>query len=169
MSDEQEEDTRIGEEPVRERLLGDRLRRAEATLYGEAPDDVRAVALRARVAAAARPALSRRAGGFTTFRQRSWWEYTAGWGRATIPAALAAAAAAILLVIASRTGTAALLGAASTTEPTSIVAVAMQGASAPEVAEALVGPATREWLLTAAFASAPAASSDLPFVDSARR
>lgn len=170
MSDEREDEPQIHDEPARERALGERLRRAETRLYGEAPDDIRAAALRARLLAAARPALSRRAAESSGSRAggRSWWEYTARWGRAAIPAGLAAAAAAILLVIGSRKGTADMLDASSAREQTSMVAAAVSGASSPEVAEAFIGPATREWLISAAFASGPA-STDPRFIDSARR
>ena len=166
MSDERdnEREARVHDEPVREWALSERLRRAESRLYGDTPDDIRAAALRARLMAAARPALVRRAGSPTG--RRSWWEYTAGWGRAAIPAGIAAAIAATLLVVASRRDTRAMLDASSAPE-TSIVTMAVRGAAAPEIAEAVVGPATREWLLTAAFATAPA-SSETPFIDSAR-
>lgn len=165
-------------EPARDRELAESLRRAEWALYGDVPDDIAAAPRRRAIALAAAPALSRLRAASVSGRRTaaagggaSWWEWTASWSRPAIPLGLAAAIAAVMLVLASRDRTAAELSGRASEEQLSLVTAALQSASAPEAVEAVIGPAWRDWLITAAITEGATAGDGGRFApaDSARK
>lgn len=137
-------------EPERDPRLARAIRDAE----GPAPSAARLEMLRARIAAAAGAVFEMR-------RERAWWEWMARWARAEM--GLAAAALMLAAVIGTATtvargelGVDTMLATGSTRQSAvtpldSVVTRAFAaGASSEQVMNAVVGPATGEWLLTAA-------------------
>ena len=139
-------------EPERDSQLARAIRDAEGPASGRA----RLELLRARIAAAAFAALEAR-------RERTWWEWTSRWARTEV--ALAAAATILAAVI----GGATTIGRGDITSDTTVALTSITrqapgaehldsvaaravtaGASSEQVMNALVGPASGEWLLTAA-------------------
>ena len=139
-------------EPDRDLQLARAIRDAE----GPAPGRARLELLRARIAAAAMAALEAR-------RERAWWEWTSRWARTEV--ALAAAATIVAAVI----GGATTIGRGEITSDTTVASTTLTrqassaesvdsvatravtaGASSEQVMNALVGPASGEWLFTAA-------------------
>lgn len=131
-------------EPERDPQLAREIRDAEGALTSAA----RLELLRSRIAVAAAAVLEAR-------RERAWWEWMTHWARAEV--ALAAAATIVAMAI----GGATMIGrgevasdtvVASNTVATpldSVVSRALAaGASSEQVMNALVGPATGDWLLT---------------------
>ena len=141
-------------EPERDARLGRAIRAAE----GSPPSIARLELLRTRIAAAVVAALEAR-------RERAWWEWMARWARTEVVLAVAATILAAVVGGATITGrgdigsdsavgTSTLSRQPSTpTHLDSLVARSLAtGASSEQVMNALVGPASGEWLLTAAVA-----------------
>ena len=144
-------------EPERDPQLGRAIRAAE----GPPPSVARLELLGTRIAAAALAALEAR-------RERAWWEWMASWARTEVALAVAATILAAVVGGATTVGRADVGNdTASSTVATpsltrqpssaarldSVVARSLAtGASSDQVMNALVGPATGEWLLTAAVA-----------------
>lgn len=137
-------------EPERDARLARAVREAE----GGGTSPARLELLRSRIAMAASAVLENR-------REREWWEWMTRWARTEV--ALAAAATILAAVLGGAAGlgrvemigdTIAASSAVATTEGRSpavdsIVAHAVAtGASSEQVMNALVGPATGDWLLT---------------------
>jgi hypothetical protein len=135
-----------------------RLARAIRDVEGGAPSRARLELLGARIVVAALVALERK-------RDGAWWEWMTRWARAEV--AVATAAAILALAAGNLTdawsGDAARSVAVSPTEAgitgeplgtgrvDSVVARSLAtGASSEQVMNALVGPANRDWLFTAA-------------------
>ena len=141
-------------EPERDTQLARAIRAAE----GPPPSMARLELLRARIAAAAVAALEAR-------RDRAWWEWMTRWARTEV--ALAVAATILAAVIGGATtigrgeiGIDTVVGVVnqpsgvSRLDSVATRAVAT-GASSEQVMNALVGPATGEWLLTVAWGVEP--------------
>lgn len=141
-------------EPQRDAQLARAIRVAE----GMATSPARLELLRSRIALAASAVLENR-------REREWWEWMTRWARTEVALAAAATILAGFLggvtaigrgEIASDTVVAAstvVRPATSTTHMDSVVAHALAaGASSEQVMNALVGPASSEWLLSEAVA-----------------
>ena len=141
-------------EPVRDVRLGRAIRAAE----GGPPSIARLELLRTRIAAAAMAAFEAR-------RERAWWEWMARWARTEVALAVAATILAAVVGGATTIGRGdigadtATTASSSTRLPStathldSVVARSLAtGASSEQVMNALVGPASGEWLLTAAVA-----------------
>lgn len=141
-------------EPDRDARLG----RAIRAIEGSPPSIARLELLRTRIAAAAAAALEAR-------RERAWWEWMARWARTEVALAVAATILAAVVGGVTTTGrgdsssdTAVTASTASRQPSTpthldSLVARSLAtGASSEQVMNALVGPASGEWLLTAAVA-----------------
>lgn len=141
-------------EPARDPRLARAIRDAE----GRAPGRARLELLGARIAVAAWVALEAK-------RECAWWEWMSRWARAEV--ALATAATVVALLAGNLTGawsselprsaTVATTGAVSTRESSgsgradSVATRSLAaGASSEQVMNALVGPASSDWLLTAA-------------------
>jgi hypothetical protein len=143
----------LGREPERDARLARAIREVE----GLPPGGARLELLRARIGAAATAVLEAR-------RERAWWEWTAHWARAEV--ALAAAATILAAVIGGATtiGRGEIMAdtmsviapARPTTTATRLDSVVTRalavGESSDQVMNAVVGPATGEWLFTAAVA-----------------
>lgn len=145
---------RIGLEPTRDPGLARAIRDAE----GRGPSRARLELLGARIAVAAWAALETR-------RDCAWWEWMTRWARAEV--AMASAAAIVALVAGNMTGAWRADPARSTVVPAvseasaareplgtagvdSVVARSLAaGTSSEQVMNALVGPASKEWLFTA--------------------
>jgi hypothetical protein len=141
-------------EPERDARLGRAIRTAE----GPPPSIARLELLRTRIAAAAVAAFEAR-------RDRAWWEWMASWARAEVALAVAATILAVVVGGATTVGRGdigsdtAIIGPSVPRQPStaarldSVVARSLAtGASSDQVMNALVGPASGEWLLTAAVA-----------------
>lgn len=129
---------RLDADPPRDPALADALRRFDAAIKG--PHD----ALRLAIVDAARPRLAHLARGGD-----AWWQWTARWGRMAIP--IGVAAGIVGLVLASRLS----LPTTDDTTPrrapiVAFDAVASSAHSGRQLIDSLVGPATHEWLLSAA-------------------
>jgi hypothetical protein len=142
-------------EPTRDPRLARAIRDAE----GSGPGRARLELLGARIAVAAWVALEAK-------RECAWWEWMTRWARAEV--ALATAAVIVALVAGNLTGAWSSDAARSSIVPaTSQVVTAREplgagrvdsvvarslasGASSDQVMNALVGPASGEWLFTAA-------------------
>lgn len=111
-------------EPERDPNLGNELRKLEVGTRSLADDEV----LRRRILSAARLHLARLRAG-----SPQWWEYLTGWGRVTVPVALAASLAAALLIPGRTTSSA---GDASE-----------MSADSTLVTAAFSGPSANDWLL----------------------
>jgi hypothetical protein len=134
-----------------------RLARAIREVEGPPPGGARLELLRARIGAATMAVLEAR-------RERAWWEWTTHWARTEV--ALAAAATILAAVIGGATtigrgeilaDTASVVAPARptmiATRLDSVVTRALAvGESSDQVMNAVVGPATGEWLFTAAVA-----------------
>jgi hypothetical protein len=141
----------LDSEPERDPRLARAIREAE----GAPPGGARMELLRSRIGAAATAALEAR-------RERAWWEWTTHWARAEVT--LAAAATILAAVIGGATtigrgetiaDTASVIAPARTTTTAtrldSVVTRALAvGESSDQVMNSVVGPATGEWLFTAA-------------------
>jgi hypothetical protein len=138
-------------EPERDPELARAIRDAEGPPLGRA----RLELLRTRIAVAALAALDAN-------RERTWWEWTSRWARTEV--ALAAAATVLAAVI----GGATTIGRGGLTSDTTVAVTSLSrsslgadhldslvtrsvtsAASSEQVMNALVGPASGEWLLTA--------------------
>lgn len=132
---------RTDADPPRDPALADALRRFDAQIEG--PHD----ALRLAIVAAARPRLAHLARGGD-----AWWQWTARWGRMAIP--IGVAAGIVGLVLASRLSLPATDDTTDTTPRRAPIvafdAVASSAYSGRQLIDSLVGPATHEWLLSAA-------------------
>jgi hypothetical protein len=139
-------------EPDRDAQLARAIRAAE----GPPPSMARLELLRARIAAAAMAALDAR-------RERAWWEWMTRWARTEV--ALAVAATILAAVIGGSTtigrneiGVDSVVAVAnhasgvSRLDSVATGAVAA-GSSSEQVMNALVGPASGEWLLTVALSA----------------
>jgi len=138
-------------EPERDAQLARAIRAAE----GSPPSEARLEMLRARIASAVAAALEAR-------RERAWWEWMTRWARTEV--ALAAAATILAAVIGGATsigrgeiGADTVVAVPNTqTSGARLDSVATRafaaGASSEQVMNALVPPASGEWLLTAAVA-----------------
>ena len=143
------------QEPSRDPRLARAIREAE----GRGPGRARLELLGARIAVAAWVALEAQ-------RERAWWEWMTRWARAEV--ALAAAAILVALLAGNLTGAfsaetsrsnivpavsealAARRAALGNGRVDSVVARSLvSGASSEQVMNALVGPATSEWLFAA--------------------
>jgi hypothetical protein len=140
--------------PLREPERDSRLARAIRDAEGPPPSVARLELLRSRIAAVAAAALEAR-------RERAWWEWMTRWARTEVALAVAATILAAVIGGASiRRGeirsdstfaTTITREASGATRLDSVVARALaSGASSEQVMNALVGPASGEWLLTAA-------------------
>src|SRR5438105_7061007 len=141
-------------EPERDTHLARAIRAAE----GPPPSVARLELLRARIAAAAAALLEAR-------RERAWWEWMTRWARTEVALAVAATVLAAVIggattggrgeisadtvVTMSNAGRQTTAGARLDSVVTRAFAV---GASSEQVMNALVGPASGEWLLSAAVA-----------------
>ena len=139
-------------EPKRDPYLAQAIRDTE----GPPPGRARLELLRARIAAAALAAIEAR-------RERTWWEWTSRWARTEVALAAAATILAAFIGGASSIGRGELTGD-STVLLTSLTRQASgaehldslathavtTGASSEQVMNALVGPASGEFLLSAA-------------------
>lgn len=143
-------------EPTRDPRLARAIRDAE----GRAPGRARLELLGARIAVAAWVALEAK-------RECAWWEWMTRWARAEVALATAAAIAALIAGnvtgawsgVAARSSVVATSDALAGRDPLgtgrvdSVVTRSLtSGASSEQVMNALVGPATGEWLFTAAVA-----------------
>ncbi|HEY2378588.1 MAG TPA: hypothetical protein VGH98_21590 [Gemmatimonadaceae bacterium] len=138
-------------EPERDTRLARAIRAAEGAPLSVA----RLELLRTRIAAAATAALEAR-------RERAWWEWMTRWARTEVALAAAATILAAVVGSASTIGRAEVasdtviavttsLRPAAATRLDSVVARSLAtGASSEQVMNALVGPPSGEWLLTAA-------------------
>jgi len=136
-------------EPERDAQLARAIRAAE----GPPPSMARLELLRARIAAAAVAMLDAR-------RERAWWEWMTRWARTEV--VLAVAATILAAVIGGATtigreeiGVDSVVGVANQASGVSrLDSVATRavaaGSSSEQVMNALVGPASGEWLLTVA-------------------
>jgi hypothetical protein len=139
-------DNRDQADPPRDAELADVLLRAEQ--WAERSLDVDA--LTAAIVARARPRLARLESG------GEWWEWTGRWAAAAIPIAIAAGIAAAYLV--PRVADPTLEDAApvvATTRAVPAASVAFAALASPvrsgaPLVDALMGPATHEWLFTEA-------------------
>jgi hypothetical protein len=124
------------DDPPRDAALGDAIR---AIAGGTPRGDQRLVAA---VVDAGRPRLAQLEAG------TEWWEWTARWARTAIPIGLAASL--LVAVLAYRS----LLPPDDTQSPrapsVAFAAVASMAGSEVQIVDSLVGPATHDWLLTAA-------------------
>ena len=140
--------------PLAEPQRDARLARAIRGVEGAATSPARLELLRSRIALAASAVLESR-------REREWWEWMARWARAEV--ALAGAATILAAVIGGATtigggeiASDTVIAASTMTRPAtgtarvdSVVAHALAtGASSEQVMNALVGPASGEWLLS---------------------
>jgi hypothetical protein len=141
-------------EPERDARLARAIRAAE----GPPPSVARLELLRARIAAVTLAAFEAR-------RERAWWEWMASWARTEVALAVAATILAAVVGGATTIGrgdiaadtavTASSAARLPSTAPhlDSVVARSLAtGATSEQVMNALVGPASGEWLLTAAVA-----------------
>jgi anti-sigma-K factor RskA len=126
-------------DPPRDPQLASLIRRAES----REDDAVRVSRVTERVIAEARLILAGIGG------ERSIWDWALGWRRVLVPASAIAVAAAIVIAVAVQE---------ETTEqqpeqavPTAVEAV-LSARTSSEVADALIGPANRDWLLAATVA-----------------
>jgi hypothetical protein len=132
------------DEPQRDPRLGEVL----ARVAGPTPAASAEERLHARIMAAAEPRLARR-----REPELAWWEYTAGWARAAIPIALAAG---IVALFVAQQGTVdwSLVSQASVPVPgtaaSAVVSAATVAQQSTQVVDQLIGPATREWVLSSA-------------------
>jgi hypothetical protein len=137
-------DRPAGGEPQRDQRLGEML----ARVAGPTPAAGTEERLHARIMLAAGPQLSRR-----REPDLAWWEYTAGWARAAIPLALAAG---IVALFAAQQGSVdwSLVSQASVPVPgtaaSAVVSAATVAQQSTQVVDQLIGPATREWVLSSA-------------------
>ena len=138
-------------EPERDAQLARAIRAAE----GPPPSVARLEMLRTRIAAAAAAVLEAR-------RERAWWEWMTRWARTEVTLAVAATILAAVIGGATTIGRGEI-GADTigvvTSGPTSgarldsvVTRAFAAGASSEQVMNAVVGPASGEWLLTAAVA-----------------
>jgi hypothetical protein len=149
-----ERGTARGAEPERDARLGRAIRSAE----GRSPSAARLELLRSRISAAAAAVLEAK-------RERAWWEWMTHWARTEVT--LAVAATILAAVIGSATtiergelGADTTVAMSSISRQTSAAApldsvvsrALAAGSSSEQVMNAVVGPASGEWLLTAAVA-----------------
>ena len=127
-------------DPERDPRLADALRGTPMPI-GSLNDEQ----LHSRIMAAARPRLAQ-----FRARQRSWWEWTAGWARVAVPVGLAASlAAGVLLVQSPSSGESLSSVAADTTTASGVIlSAAAGGTESPQVGDELVAQASDDWLLT---------------------
>ena len=136
-------------EPERDAQLARAIRAAE----GPPPSMARLELLRARIAAAAVAMLDAR-------RERAWWEWMTRWARTEVVLAVAATILAAVIGgattigrgeigVDSAVGVANQASGVSRLDSVATRAVAA-GSSSEQVMNALVGPASGEWLLTVA-------------------
>ena len=135
-------------EPDRDPQLGRAIREVE----GPPASVARLALLRSRIAAAAAAVLESR-------RERAWWEWTTHWARTEVTLAAAAMLLAAVIGGATTIGRGDLIvdtavattSRASVTPLDSVVTRALTvGGTGEQVINAVVGPASNEWLLTAA-------------------
>jgi len=137
-------------EPQRDARLAQAIRDAEGVATGPA----RLELLRSRISVAAAAVLESR-------REREWWEWMSQWARTEVALAAAATFLAALLGSATAIGRGEIANdtviaastvahpAPGTTRVDSVVARALAtGASSEQVMNALVGPASGDWLLS---------------------
>jgi anti-sigma factor RsiW len=125
-------------EPERDPELGKALRRIEA---GWEPGDPEAV--RRRILAAARPALTRLGS-----RAPKWWEWISGWTRVAVPVGLAASLAAGLLVHQSvNAGNASGYSTDMGSDSTLVLAAFSESDAGSELTAHLIAPEGGDWLL----------------------
>jgi hypothetical protein len=137
------------EDPERDPALAEALRRSEAS-RSLAVDD----ALRVRISLAARPALLARR---LPARESvgTWWEWTAGWARLMVPAALTAVVvSALLLTREAGSFDVATAGATVAADTTSVSSVVLSAATLhterAQVLNQILVPAEHDWLFTEA-------------------
>ena len=138
----------IHREPERDPRLGRAIREAE----GPPASAARLALLRSRIAGGATAVLESR-------RERTWWEWTTHWARTEVMLAAAATILAAVIGGATTLGrgelavdtAVATASRVSVTPLDSVVTRALTvGGSGEQVMNAVVGPASNEWLLTAA-------------------
>jgi hypothetical protein len=106
--------------------------------------------LEARIMAAASPQLVRLRERLARAGARPWWEWTAEWTRVAVPSGLAAAALAVVLARQPTQQASAAVGAVieRAVSERSVIGALASGRAAG--VDSLVGPASRDWLLSAA-------------------
>ena len=122
--------------PKRDPRIGDALRSRRPALSSNSDDE-----LSARIVRAAKPGLARLA------RGRSWWEWTAEWGRVAVPVGLAASLAAGALLV---RGTGMTASSMDDTESSVMLGAVAGTEGGLQVGDQLVAQANDSWLLTQA-------------------
>ena len=132
--------------PEQDPDLGDALRRLESGRSTAEDDD-----LRARISAAAEPALrARRLAVRESYR--AWWEWTSSWARLAIPAGAAVAVVSALLLTKAKAPSS-TEAAADSAAVSSLLVSAGDDRSGGALLDQVLVPAERDWLFSQAMVS----------------